>query len=599
MNKQLQFLAAVLVCFLFPIDCHAQSEQEKERAMLLKINPDKNVGPGYGINARAFIDSVSFTGINGEFDPLLKFKWLVSIQLLKMENGWLERIAKSYPDLSSLDFDASLLKDDELNIVGEFKNLDRLVITGANTDGAACLRKISQLVELRSLTIPLGWEQHLNELSVLTKLESLRIGTRNWSTNAEETFISTSPEYQNFHHLYRFLIDEQKRSVSEAAEITGMLKEGRFLLPELNDDLVPYLNELENIDEMTLGIGELSKEGLGIFKLPSGLKKLCLTGNRSLELFDQIQPNSIEHVKIEGNNSPLVHQIRGIEGLKKFEISHYQIGPEGLSIGEGFEKVEYLDFEMCGISKDCLSFVAGLKNLKHLDLSNNQLTELDGLQFENLRELTYLDLSDNLLSQFDFKQISELNKLVHLDLGEVSIRDADLTHFSNLKNLNKLDWMGGQTTPQSRFKLYRDLDWGIEKLLKSEGVRVVKGGARINISKRAEISDELVQAFGHLNSPSELWVFGNTAAIKIVSVHPFQKLRLISFEELNKESIELLSKNQSIKFLEISNAKNITDEGFKHLEKMTWLEELYIRQSGISEAAKEALKAKLPNCKIR
>ena len=287
MKKQVQLLVAVLLCFLFSVDCHAQNDHDA--ALLKKIAPASSGFRTHrptNTDENGNITSVSFGGIKGEFDSFLKLEHLESIQLLQMNSGWLEQIAKKYPDLSVLDFDARLLKANELKVLGEFKNLTRLAITGANSDGAECLGKIGEFTKLRSLVIPLKWQQNLHQLKGLPKLRSLRSGTRGWSLNSGETFIT--PQYKTLNLLYRFLVDEQKRSLTEASEVLGLFSNGHFELPALYDELVPYFNKLENIDEMTLGVGELSKEGLGSLKLPSGLKKLCLSNNRSLQLLDTI-----------------------------------------------------------------------------------------------------------------------------------------------------------------------------------------------------------------------------------------------------------------------------------------------------------------------
>lgn len=86
--------------------------------------------------------------------------------------------------------------------------------------------------------------------------------------------------------------------------------------------------------------------------------------------------------------------------------------------------------------------------------------------------------------------------------------------------------------------------------------------------------------------------------MKIIGLHPVQKLTFSSCNDLKDDSIEQLSTNENIKFLNIDGSDLVTDEGFRLLEKMTWLEELRFRGAGVSEAAKEALKAKLPNCKV-
>lgn len=118
MNRILRTLSTFLVLPLLATVCNAQSN-ESDRELILKINGSAYRSSTYGVDARARVDSLSFLRVNGEFNSLLAFRRLWTIRLLEMKSGWLERIVKRYPDLHRLDFDASLLKVDELESLGE------------------------------------------------------------------------------------------------------------------------------------------------------------------------------------------------------------------------------------------------------------------------------------------------------------------------------------------------------------------------------------------------------------------------------------------------------------------------------------------------
>ena len=555
MNRQLQLLAAVLLCTLFAVECPAQNDHDSALLANIELIARQRFHTTLFWNdENGNVTAISCKGIKGDFDALLKLEHLKSITIEEMKSGWLERIAERYPNLKSLDFDASLIELDELNILGEFKNLSRLVITGGNSDCSACLSKVGEITGLQSLVIPPHWERNLHEIKSLTELEFFRMGLRTWAFDSEEFTVKT--DHSSIHHLYRLLVELQKRSSKDASEVLGLFKNGRLAFYQLSDEMIPYLSKLDNVAELSLNIGGLSKEGLDSLKLPSGLKKLSLSG---------------------------ITKPTGFVGLP--------------ATGD-MKQLEYLEITNCRVGEDGLSFVGTLKGLKHLDLSDNQLDSLDGLNIDSLRQLEHLDLSDNRLSQFDFSRLAKLKNLANLKLGGVKLSDVDLKELSNVGKLDYLNWRDGQITQKSRFKLYQDLNWSAKKSLSSEGVRLFKKGDKLIINHEVEFSNELLQAISQLKPPSEIFISKNVAAMKIVGLHPFQKLTFSSCNDLKDDSIEQLSTNQNIKSLNIDGSDLVTDKGFRLLEKMTWLEEFRFRGAGVSETAKEVLKEKLPNCKV-
>lgn len=446
MINQLQLLAAVLIAALITVDCKAQNISEHDAKVLKKLNAERVYGSyGYaGWNGKPMvldkegnITAISFRSINGDIGPLLELEHLKQLQISEMKTGWLKRIAKKYPDLDGLNFEVSGLTDDDLATIGEFKRLSNLVMTGDNSDGASCMRNIGQLTGLKSFVMPVGWQRHATELKALTKLESLRIGQREYRSPkmGGEWVYSVSGGYLDF---YRLLVDEQKRSLKEASEVIGILSGGRISVPGNNEQLIPYLNGIDAASELNLSIAEASKEKFEKLKIPVGLKKLSLSGYPGPKLLANISKlDSIEHLTFAGQIKG--YQFRGLNGLKTLIVNGCTLGSQGLSIAEGFKELEYLELSNCTVGKDGLSFFTKLKSLKTLDFGSSKLISVDLSYMSSLNELERIEFSKCKLGQLDL-EVEGFRELQHLEISDCDIGKDGLLFLAKFRGLKTLDF---------------------------------------------------------------------------------------------------------------------------------------------------------------
>ena len=139
--------------------------------------------------------------------------------------------------------------------------------------------------------------------------------------------------------------------------------------------------------------------GLRIFK-PNRLRRINLSFNL-IELWEG-PVNGLEELEdlnlaenICGNMSSTIFD--NFHGLRKLNISHNYLGqvldPAKDNAGEHFKY---------------------LRNLTHLDLSDNRISAAAYDLFENLESLQYLNISRNMLTKWDFKLSSKCIKLLDL-----------------------------------------------------------------------------------------------------------------------------------------------------------------------------------------
>ena len=295
------------------------------------------------------------------------------------------------------------------------------------------MHKIGGITGLETLEIPFGWEQHALALKSLRKLNALSSGRTVWGQSVADVYT----DQRNYHHFYRLLVDEQKRSVAEASKVLGILRNVHFVATNISEQLVPYLNKIDAAETLNLGVGELPNDKLVDLQIPSGVKSLTLRGNPSpsfLEKFTKL--DSIEHFSFHGIKQPSLHQFGDFNELKTLEIRDHHLGDQGLSLLDGFKKLEQLRISDCTFGKYGLSFLAKLNGLKKLHLRRNQLSDVDLSYISALKELETLTLEGE----------------------QVPLKDSDLTILHNLKRLNQLRWEGTQTTVEGRFGLYKVLN---------------------------------------------------------------------------------------------------------------------------------------------
>jgi len=116
------------------------------------------------------------------------------------------------------------------------------------------------------------------------------------------------------------------------------------------------------------------------------------------------------------------------ESIEEIDISNKEL--EGNLKLEGFVNLEILD---CSFNKNITALkIIGSSKLRHLDCSNNKLTELDVSIFPEL-EIFYC--SDNLLINLELSENKEL-RVLHISNNNFPKQDLFfLSHLVNLKTL--------------------------------------------------------------------------------------------------------------------------------------------------------------------
>jgi len=232
-------------------------------------------------------------------------------------------------------------------------------------------------------------------------------------------------------------------SINNISKIEAFNKKNFENLEKLNlsDNNISDINPLGNAKFPSLKELNLSKNkisNLGIFKdlILDNLEKLNL-GNNIIKKIDQLENNQFKELKefILENN-----QISDIEVFEKFRFAKLEIlnlkknrikKTEALKNAK-FKVLEELDLDDNEISnirflgnKDVkiLEAFKPLETLKILNLSNNKITKITDLYFNNFKEgLKRLDISKNKISEEDLVKLGEYIKDNYKSLTEKKLR---------------------------------------------------------------------------------------------------------------------------------------------------------------------------------
>lgn len=159
--------------------------------------------------------------------------------------------------------------------------------------------------------------------------------------------------------------------------------------------------------------------------------------------------NEIKSLSSTGSNSLPSHPLSSVISL---DLSHNQIKEWKVdSFGPFSHSLEYLNLSFNSLSPSLpKSAFKGLKKLKLLDLSGNNLTTLDRSDFLELNTLMTLNLSQNSLTKLPSSIFARTAQLVHLDLSYNLFKEVDSYFLKPLRFLRVINFGSNQIDSVAR-----------------------------------------------------------------------------------------------------------------------------------------------------
>jgi Leucine-rich repeat (LRR) protein len=311
-----------------------------------------------------------------------------------------------------------------------------------------------------------------------------------------------------------------------------------------------------------------------------------------------------------------------------FSFARFQgngVTDEAIRALAAFPELERLSLSKSGITDDQLANLP-LRNLKHLDLSDTQLTDegvaklasLDKLEslemvrtnvtgpgFEALtalKRLQAVDLDETPVTDDGVACLARLPKLAVLDLNKTAVSDVALEHLRHNENLVSLGLYGTRVTDSGLASLA-----GVKKL------------AALRLDK-TRVSDTGIEAVAHVPHMLELSLDGtrvtdasttiiarwtdlrlldlSRTAISEVGIKRLRGLKGLRYlwlrgTKASDASLQALAEMEQLEMLDLGDTL-ITDAGLSYLKPLSALERLNLSGTRVSGSRLEPLKA-LPN----
>ena len=313
---------------------------------------------------------------------LEQFNNLIELYIQNNKIKYLENIPKS---IIKLDISNNELQN--LDNLSELTNLVYLNIENNSIDSLSEVIKLSKLTEFYASGNLINNIKECCQLGKLKKLEVIDINSNEVciiNPNIRITMIYYCNNLKTFNGL---LVNQSEKVQSKeyfSGRLTIELLEKRLGLDYCTQNLLDLdLSSLKLKDEINL----FSKESYPI------LRKLNLSNNifKSFSIF-----GSLPNLKELNLNFNLF-----VESFPK---------KEKISKGKG---------------------LFGLPNLEYLEMSNNQLVSLNGLQF--FKNLKSLILKENCIKKIEY--LNDMDDLIYLDVSNNKIKDVDKTLLGDLPSL--------------------------------------------------------------------------------------------------------------------------------------------------------------------
>ncbi|KAL9625170.1 MAG: hypothetical protein Q9160_000571 [Pyrenula sp. 1 TL-2023] len=184
-----------------------------------------------------------------------------------------------------------------------------------------------------------------------------------------------------------------------------------------------YCSELEELDISHNKVGQLSG-------LPTSLRLLKVPGNCLTNLTSWGSLHNLQYLDISNNKLESLEGFSGLVHLRELKANNNRIR----NIDGVFDLNGLLSLKLKGNEIASVNFEgAELSRLQDLDLSENALFSLNGIQY--LPNLETLDIGDNHIEDLSFGQMVKIPKLRSLRLSNNRLRTFNIAPFPFLELL--------------------------------------------------------------------------------------------------------------------------------------------------------------------
>ncbi|EAT45306.1 AAEL003408-PA [Aedes aegypti] len=263
----------------------------------------------------------------------------------------------------------------------------------------------------------------------------------------------------------------------------------RNQLQSVDEGSLAGMNRLEVLnlqDNRLLALHERSLSSL------ENLRELNLQGNRIEVLVDHLLDNNANLERFDASRNSIVDisqkAFRNSRSLQVLDLSANKLRelPESLS---GLSELREIDVSFNELTDLTPNVLGSWRNLEELKASNNRVNQLHQGSLRNLPMLQYMDLSSNELSNLEHGSLRNLPELQELVLADNKLTELKDRVFEDLPNLqavhlqqNNLHYLAPQTFYRSPSIVYLNLSANQFRSLDSVGLRSVRNLEVLDLS---------------------------------------------------------------------------------------------------------------------
>lgn len=313
---------------------------------------------------------------------------------------------------------------------------------------------------------------------------------------------------------------------------------------------------LKNLKKLDLRNNNIEQLPIQITQL-NNLKALLLSGN-PINIPDTIVKGPVnkilEYIKLNTVTEKDIDIIKEIEDRIGIELQKLDVEDiEKDSIGYSIDKEgNVTGLNLYSLKMPNVSFLKDLKNLKHLNLMNNQIFRI--LPLLGLTNITQLYLSGNYIS--DYPILKDLKNLTTLYLSSNKVSDI-----SFLKNLKKLTSLHLSFNAISDISSLKDLHHLTNLHLKNNLITDISPLKELTNIKQLGLSNNGISDISSLRNSNKL-VWLDLSHNEITDISPLTKLRNLTYLDLSDNEITNLPESIINMKMEISwDARRLAEPG--------------------------------------
>jgi Leucine-rich repeat (LRR) protein len=223
----------------------------------------------------------------------------------------------------------------------------------------------------------------------------------------------------------------------------------------LTDKGLPYLAELSDLRELTIGANGASEAGLASLRKLKKIEALEIWGKADAILKNVTGWTKLRWVIARGATDDGLRYLEGLPEVTSVRLANAEIGDAGLAHLARIPKLDTLDAQVTRVSDAGMVHLEAMHALKFLDLSDTKITDAGMKHIAKLDRLEALYLGGNQITDAGLVHLLGLSKLGTLNLSQTYVTAKGIQQLVALKNLGLLDVQYTSVSEKAAYKLQR------------------------------------------------------------------------------------------------------------------------------------------------